>query len=146
MEVGGSRGERAPPWWRRRRRRIDRMVAKARGPTQANGGVSGTSALRSAELVRAVRLPGDARLQPVAAGVCLAAVFRRAVRGRHRVATAGLRGARAGSTAAARGEHPLDRESPDLLRPVRARLDPLEARRADAAAELSRPGEFLLPA
>src|SRR5438045_2544797 len=29
--VGGSRGERAPPWWRRRRRRIERGYVTGRG-------------------------------------------------------------------------------------------------------------------
>src|SRR5438067_9209569 len=33
-DVGGSRGERAPPWWRRRRRRIGHVFAKARWSIQ----------------------------------------------------------------------------------------------------------------
>src|SRR5438128_681273 len=39
MAVGGSRGERAPPWWRRRRRRIDLVCAKATWSTQLDRGV-----------------------------------------------------------------------------------------------------------
>src|SRR5437773_10165855 len=36
MAVGGSRGERAPPWWRRRRRRIDHAFVKANRSIHAN--------------------------------------------------------------------------------------------------------------
>src|SRR6266581_2721503 len=39
MAVGGSRGERAPPWWRRRRRRIDLVCAMATWSIQLERGV-----------------------------------------------------------------------------------------------------------
>src|SRR5437016_1801069 len=41
MAVGGSRGERAPPWWRRRRRRIENVPIKRQASTRAGGVNSG---------------------------------------------------------------------------------------------------------
>ncbi len=40
MALGGSRGERAPPWWRRRRRRIEHVRVRVRGSIQVGVGVN----------------------------------------------------------------------------------------------------------